>query len=90
MNQAKDTDGISAKFIKILSEIIDYCITNIINQNISNNDYSKNCKTAIVKPIFKKGDINIKRFLRKLKEKNYLNLSKSYKFNHVLINFIIK
>lgn len=90
MNQAKDTDGISAKFIKILSEIIDYHITNIINQNISNNDYSENGKTASVRPIFKKGDINIKRVLRKFKEKNFLNLSKSYKFNHVLVNFIIK
>ena len=55
INKAKGPDGISAKFVKISTDIIDCHIANIINKDISNNKFSENAKTATVRPIFKKG-----------------------------------
>ena len=40
----------------MLTDIIDYHIANVIIKNISDNKYSKNAKTATVRPNFKKGD----------------------------------
>ena len=48
ISKAKGPDGISAKFVKISADII--------NEDISNNKFSENAKTATVRPIFKKGD----------------------------------
>ena len=56
INKAKGPDGISAKFVKISADIIDCHTANIINEDISNNKFSENAKTATVTPIFKKGD----------------------------------
>ena len=44
INKAKGPDGISAKFVKILADIID--VANLINKDISNNKFSENAKTA--------------------------------------------
>ena len=55
-NKAKGPDEISAKFVKISTDIIDCHIANIINKGILNNKFSENAKTATVRPIFKKGD----------------------------------
>ena len=52
---AKSPDRISAKFVKILADIIDCHSVNTINKDISNNKLSENAKTATVRPIFKKG-----------------------------------
>ena len=56
INKAKGPDGISPKFIKILADIIDCHIANIINKDLSNKIFSENAKTATVRPIFKEGD----------------------------------
>ena len=56
VNKAKGPDEISAKFVKISTDIIDCHIANIINKDISNNKFSENAKTTTVGPIFKKGD----------------------------------
>ena len=56
IKKAKGLDGISAKYIKISADIIDCDTGNIINQDVSNNKFFENAKTATVRPIFKKGD----------------------------------
>ena len=56
VNKAKGPDGTSAKFVKMSTDIIDYHIANVIIKDISDNKYSKNAKTATVRPNFKKGD----------------------------------
>ena len=55
IKMAKSPDRISAKFVKILADIIDCHSVNTINKDISNNKLSENAKTATVRPIFKKG-----------------------------------
>ena len=55
INKAKGPDGTSAKFVKMLTDIIDYHIANVIIKDISDK-YSKNAKTVTVRPNFKKGD----------------------------------
>ena len=63
VNKAKRPDGISAKFVKMSTNIIDCHLANIINNDISSNKYSKHAKTATVRPIFKKDDrTNIKNY----------------------------
>ena len=56
MNKVKGPDGISAKFAKMLANVIDRHLFNIINNDLSLNKYSKHVKTAKVSPIFKKDD----------------------------------
>ena len=56
INKAKGPDGISGKFVEISADIIDCNISNIINENVSNNKFSENAKTATVRPIFSKRD----------------------------------
>ena len=56
IKKAKGLDEISAKYIKISVDIIDCDTENIINQDVSNNKFFENAKTATVRPIFKKGD----------------------------------
>ena len=53
-NKATGPDGISASFVKILYDIIDCHIANIVNKDNSNDKFSENAKTAIVIPIKKK------------------------------------
>ena len=55
-NKAKGPDGISAKFVKMSASVMDCHLANIINNDISNNNYSEHAKTATVRPIFKKDD----------------------------------
>ena len=55
-NKATGPDGISAKFVKMSASVIDCHLANIINNDISNNNYSDCAKTATVRPIFKKDD----------------------------------
>ena len=49
INKEKRPDGISPKFVKILADIIDCHVANIINKDISNNKFSENAKTATVR-----------------------------------------
>ena len=44
--------------MKILADIIDCYLANIINKDISNNKFSENAKTATVRPIFSKRGYN--------------------------------
>ena len=46
VNKAKGPDGISPKFVKMLAHIIACHIANIINRDISDNNYCQNAKTA--------------------------------------------
>ena len=58
VNKAKGPAGISAKKCQL---VIDCDLANIINNDISSNNYSKNAKTATVRSIFKKDNrTNIK------------------------------
>ena len=66
-NKAKGPDGISAKFVKMSASVIDCHLANIINNEISNNNYSEHAKTATVRPVFKKDD--------RTKIKNYRSVS---------------
>ena len=54
VNKAKGPDGISAKLVKMSTNVIDGHLANIINNDISLNKYFKHAKTATVKPILKK------------------------------------
>ena len=63
VNKAKGLDGISAKFVNMSANVIDCHLANIINNDISSNKYSKQAKTATVRPIFKKdGRTNMKNY----------------------------
>ena len=56
VNKATGPDGIPAKFIRMSANVIDSHLTNIIDKDIDQNNYSENAKTANVKPVFKKDD----------------------------------
>ena len=100
INKAKGPDGISAKFVKISTDIIDCHIANIINKDISNNKFSENAKPATVRPIFKSLlNIFTKIYERFLHENlsNYVDTflsksvsanKKSYSSSHILIRLI--
>ena len=63
VNKAKRPDGISAKFVKMSTNITDCHLANIINNDISSNKYSKHAKAVTVRSIFKKYDrTNIKSY----------------------------
>ena len=63
VNKAKGSDDISAKFVKMSTNVIDCHLANMINNDISSNKYSKHAKTVTVRPIFKKHDrTNIKSY----------------------------
>ena len=66
-NKATGPDGISAKYVQMSANIIDYHLSNIIASDISDNQYSEHSKTATVRPIFKKDD--------RTKVKNYRPVS---------------
>ena len=55
-NKATGPDGIPEKFIRMSANVIDSHLTNIIDKDIDQNNYSENAKTANVKPVFKKDD----------------------------------
>ena len=63
VNKAKGPDATSAKFVKMLANVIDCHLANITNNVISSNKYSKHAKTETVRLIFKKDDrTNIKNY----------------------------
>ena len=63
VNKAKGPDGISAKFLKMSTNVIDCHSANIIDKDIFLKKYSKHAKTATVRPIFKQDDrANIKNY----------------------------
>ena len=80
ISKAKGPDGISAKFVKISADII--------NEDISNNKFSENAKTATVRPIFKKGD---RTDIKSCRPVSLLNiLSKIYKrFLHENLTYYV-
>ena len=49
-------DGIPVKILKIVRNVIDLHLTNIINRDEKENKFSENAKTALVRPIYKKND----------------------------------
>ena len=55
-NKATGPDGVPAKFITMSANVIDSHLTNIIDKDIDQNNYSENAKTANAKPVFKKDD----------------------------------
>ena len=80
INKAKGPDGISGKFVEISADIIDCNISNIINENVSNNKFSENAKTATVRPIFSKRDWT--------KIKNYRSVSLLNIFTKIYERFL--
>ena len=66
-NKAKGPDGISTKFVKMSASVIDCHLANIINNDMSNNNYSEHAKTVTVRSIFKEDD--------RTKIKNYRSVS---------------
>ena len=44
--------------VKLAASVIDFHLTNIINNDLSNNVFSDSAKLASVRPIFKKDDTN--------------------------------
>ena len=52
--KATEGDGIPLKIIKLLIDVIDIHLTNIINTDLESSCFSKNAKIASVKPIYKK------------------------------------
>ena len=49
-------DGTPVKILKIVRNVIDLHLTNIINRDKKENKFSENAKTALVRPIYKKND----------------------------------
>ena len=79
-NKAKRPDGISAKFVKMSASVIYFHLANIINNDISNNNYSEHAKTATMRPIFKKDD--------RTKNKNYRPVSLLNIFSKIYERFL--
>ena len=79
-NKATGPDGISAKYVKMLANIIDCHLSNIIASDISDNQYSEHSKIATVRPIFKKDD--------RTKVKNYRPVSLLNIFSKIYESFL--
>ena len=60
MNPRKATgpDKIPVKIVKLAANVIDYHLTNIINNDLSNNAFSDSAKLASVRPIYTKDNKN--------------------------------
>ena len=60
LNSKKATgpDKIPVKIVKLAASVIDSHLTNIINNDLSNNAFSDSAKLASVRPIYKKDDRN--------------------------------
>ena len=56
--KARGPDKIPVRIVKLGASVIDSHLTNIINNDISNNAFSDSAKLASVGPIYKKGDRN--------------------------------
>ena len=56
-DKATGSDRIPAKFVTLPVNVTDSDLTDIINRDIPQNNYSENSKTATVRPIFKSDDI---------------------------------
>ena len=56
--KATRTGKIPVKILKLAASVIDSHLTNIINNDLSNNAFSDSAKLASVRPIYKKDDRN--------------------------------
>ena len=56
--KATGPDKISVKTVKLAASVIDSHLTNIINNDLSNNAFSDSAKLASVGPIYKKDERN--------------------------------
>ena len=56
--KATGPDKIPVKIVKLATSVIDSHLTNIINNDLSNNAFSDSAKLASVRPIYKKDDRN--------------------------------
>ena len=54
--KATGPDKILAKIVKLAASVIDSHLTNIINNDLSNNAFSDSAELASVRPIYKKDD----------------------------------
>ena len=54
--KATGPDKIPAKIVKLAASVIDSHLTNIINNDLSNNAFSDSAELASVRPIYKKDD----------------------------------
>ena len=52
--KATGLDKIPVKIVKLVASVIDSHLTNIINNDLSNNAFSGSAKLASVRPIYKK------------------------------------
>ena len=79
--KAPGQDKISSKIVKMLANIIDSHLTDIINSDLKRNAFSDSAKVASIRPIFKgKGQIT--------EIKNYRPVSILYCFSKVYERFI--
>ena len=88
VNKVKGPDRVSVKFVKTSANVIDCHLANIVNNNISLNKYSKQAKTARVRPIFKKDD---RTKIKNYRPVSFLNIfSKMYErfLQENLINYV--
>ena len=86
--KATGPDKIPVKIVKLATSVIDSHLTNIINNDLSNNAFSDSAKLASVRPIYKKDDRNEIKTYRPL---NILNcFSKIYEkvLNKQLLHFV--
>ena len=56
--KAAGPDKVPVKIVKLAASVIDSHLSNIINNNLSNNAFSGSAKLASVRPIYKKDDWN--------------------------------
>ena len=59
-NKATGPDEIPLKIIKSAANVIDSHLAHIINKDLTENKFSENAKTALVRPIYKKDSSKIK------------------------------
>lgn len=55
--KATGSDRIPAKFVTLPINVTDSDLTDIINRDIPQNNYSEKSKTATVRPIFKRHEM---------------------------------
>ena len=86
--KALGPDKIPVKIVKLAASVIDSRLTNIINNDLSNNAFSDSAKLASVRPIYKKDDRNE---IKNYRPVSILNcFSKIYEkfFNEQLLPFV--
>ena len=86
--KARGPDKIPVRIVKLGASVIDSHLTNIINNDISNNAFQDSEKLASVEPIYKKGDTNYIKNYRPARNLNSFSKIHEKVLNEQLLPFV--